>query len=98
MYKEIYPYINQSLMYFQIKNDELNENTLNNIYKKYIYKNNINNNLSLELQKYNYYNTIHYKILENYILYNKNMNNGNTLNHIQTKIQSNYTKLFNKEF
>jgi len=95
MNKEIYPYLNQSLMYFQIKNEELNENVLDNLYNKYIYKNDINSNLSLELRKYNYYNTIHYKILENTILYNKNINNGNTLNNIETKIQNNYTKLFN---
>ena len=98
MNKEIYPYLNQSLMYFQINNQELNEIVLQNLYKKYIYKNTINSNLSLELRKYNYYNTIHYKILENTILYYKNINNRNTLNNIQMKIQNNYTKLFNKEF
>jgi hypothetical protein len=95
------PFIKNSLKYFNITFQELNENTLHMLYNKYIentnneYKYNVNYNN--EKQLYNYYNIINYLTIEHYIYYQKYYNDNTKLNEINNKIINKYTKLFKKK-
>jgi len=99
------PFLKESLLYFglfdktktesenTLKN--MNKLTLKNIYKKYIRNKIINSNQSLELEKYNYFNAIHYKILEFYVLMDMNEKLDKTyIDKLNKKVSDRYIKIF----
>lgn len=92
------PFYLEALKYFDIKKTEFDKRELNNIYEKYVKENEdkLKYNLSMtnEVQMYNYYNIINYRILEFFEKYN-NIDDSK-LKMIEQKVKKNYNKRFKK--
>lgn len=94
------PFYLEALKYFDIKKSEFNKEQLHKIYQQYVKENEdkLKYNLSMrnEVQMYNYYNIINYRILEFFERYNNNNIDDSKLKMIEQKVKKNYNKRFKK--